>query len=62
MIFLNIFMVMLITSMSYFKINFYKKQLNINYKKQKLKASIYFSLRWERTSKHKNNGTKHKEK
>ena len=53
---------MLITSMSYFKINFYKKQLNINYKKQKLKASIYFSLRWERTSKHKNNGTKHKEK
>lgn len=27
------FMVMLITSMSYFKIKFYKKQLNINYKK-----------------------------
>lgn len=27
------FMVMLITSMTYFKIKFYKKQLNINYKK-----------------------------
>lgn len=45
---------MLVTSMTYFKVKFYKKQLNINYKKNRnyenrnYRASIYFSLRWER--------------
>lgn len=59
---------MLVTSMTYFKVKFYKKQLNINYKKietmknRNYRQAFYFSLRWERPLKHKNSGTKRKEK